>query len=153
MPPSVTRVSCGFGLGLAVGLLLSVATQLTVPSEWLRVTNDTGFEHRMTVADVQVEIARREVAEKTVEVLQHIAISHGGRSRCAGPDDRGVPGDASAASTAAAAAPGAAPALGEKQRANGAAGLKIYVYTLPADFNTNMLDSRLPRKFDCRASM
>ena len=152
-------MSCGFGIGLAVGLLISVAMQSTGLSGGLRVVDDMGFEHLVTAAEVQVEIARREVAEKTVEVLQHIAVAHGGRAHCSDTSDRGTQEvlnspsvtDAAARSSALAAAGGEQ--IVNESGASLKSALKIYVYTLPADFNTNMLDSRLPRKFDCRASM
>ena len=159
MPSPTGRLSGGFGFGLLFGVLLSVTLYpLTLR---LGLGGDASRAQEAT-AKAKVETARREIAEKTVEVLQHIAIAHGSRSRCS-ESSRELNQLIGSASNAAEKAARAAAALdptntkgGSATRlpsSHGASSLKIYVYNLPADFNTNMLDSRLPRKFDCRASM
>lgn len=132
-----------FFLGLVCGILLAI---VYVPDAWL-ATGQGRYHLRseLEVAqeDRDVERSRREVAEKTVEVLQHIALARGSQARCS--------------------VSGRRPSLKSEDRAAGMATHaskdsnstypKIFVYNLPADFNANMLDPRLPRKFDCRSSM
>jgi hypothetical protein len=82
------------------------------------------------------EEAQRLVAEQTVAAFEKLEVQ---RKRaadgCAKLDGGGVGGDGGA--------------KGDAWRQT----LKIYVYELPPDFNTNLLDPEVPRFYDCRESM
>lgn len=121
--PHTIRTLGGFAVGLVLGALMA----LTISRK--------PCGSQASAEAFAIEIARRETAEKTAAVLHEIVLGRGGRTRCVGARH----GDAAEAQ--------------QHTVSTASQGLKIFVYNLPADFNTNMLDPRLPRKFDCMSSM
>ena len=132
-----------FVLGSICGILIA---GLVLPDEWssagmARVKLQSALD--FTLEELEVQKIRREVAEKTIEVLQGIALSRGSKPGRCSAYDRSRMGALHATM----------PEYSEADMAGNMSDLKIYVYNLPPDFNTNMLDPQLPRKFDCRQSM